>query len=96
MQTVPSTLAFILSFTKSTGGVLAQLARQVCCLRDLDVCGCAVRQFFSFDLKAAAERSDYSEYPTSLAENKEKILDWNQVVIPEPLQFNHAVHYNNN
>lgn len=75
---------------------LAQLARQVCCLRDLDVCGCAVRQFFSFDLKAAAERNDYSEYPTSLAENKEKILDWNQVVIPEPLQFNHAVHYNNN
>ena len=75
---------------------LAQLARQVCCLRDLDVCGCAVRQFFSFDLKAAAERNDYSEYPTSLAENKEKILDWNQVVIPKPLQFNHAVHYNNN
>ena len=59
---------------------LAQLARQVCCLRDLNVCGCAVRRFFSFDLKAAAERNDYSEYPTSLAENKDKILDWNQVV----------------
>lgn len=59
---------------------LDQLVRQICCLGDLNVCGYAVRQLFSFDSKAAAERNDCSEYPTSLAENKEKILDWNQVV----------------
>lgn len=69
---------------------LVQVARHVCCLGDVNVSRCEVRQFSTFNLEAAAKRVHHSENPTSFLEiiNKRYSLDCNKVVVTEATPIN--------